>query len=96
MSNQNCRTKIQTIRLTARSESILKTQPQKEGITVNKFINECIEGHRSSSTKQKKENHTRKIKAMTYIYLVKNNREYQNEAPKIIENCHNLIKKLKS
>ena len=84
MSNQNCRTKIQTVRLTARAETILKTQPQKEGVTTNRFINECIEAHRSSSSKQKKENHTKRVKTMTYIYLLKNSKEY-HELPETVK-----------
>lgn len=81
---------VTSLRLTQKSKQILESIPAKKNISPNKFINECIEAHRTPSSRMQKDFHTARVLSQTQIYLIQNS-DLSNQLPDAVKQSLEII-----
>ena len=66
----NLESKTRTIRLSKREREIIDSVPDKKGISVNHFINECIEAHNIPTSRKLKVLHAERVIFLTNLSLL--------------------------
>ena len=80
--------KTRSIRLSKKAADILEQAPAKYGISKNRFINECIEAQKTSSSRKIKQYHAKQIIGSTIMSLLVMSEGYNEMTPEYIKAAH--------
>lgn len=81
-----------SIRVYERANEILNTIPEKKGISINRFINECIIAHNAPTSRKVKDYKASQILALTNLGMLRMSQDYE-ELPEDFKQVCTLIEK---